>query len=147
MSPSAAALAAAGKATADPSRVAQVAQAAQAYGQTRETTSDPRAQHADVFARAVRALRAARDGTATDGISRSKILLDNEKLWRHIAAENADPGSPLPAETRANLVSLADFVLRHSQKVRTEGAPLDPLIQVNHRMYAGLIGHTPDSRP
>lgn len=113
------------------------------YGAATETTASPREQQRDVFIRSVHALRRAR--AEDDPAATARTLCDNEKLWMHIASESADPGSPLPPDMRANLVSLASFVLGQTERARRDPAALDALIEINHRMAAGLMQTGPDA--
>ncbi len=64
----------------------------------------------------------------------------NRKLWRTLAADCLDDRNQLPQQLRANIVSLSLFVTRYSKDVTRNGAPLDPLIDINRTIMQGLQG-------
>ncbi len=49
-----------------------------------------------------------------------------------------DEGNRLPKELRAQIVSLSLWVSKYSGEVMRDGAPLDPLIDVNRSIMQGL---------
>lgn len=65
----------------------------------------------------------------------------NWRLWTIIQSELLDPRCPLPAEIRSNVLSLANFVDKHSVEViaRPEAGKLDVLVSVNRELAAGLL--------
>lgn len=64
----------------------------------------------------------------------------NNELWTILAMDLAQPGNRLPAETRAGLISLAGFALRHGQAVLNGRGRIEPLIEVNVSIMKGLRG-------
>lgn len=64
----------------------------------------------------------------------------NRKMWRTLAADCLDDRNQLPQQLRANIVSLSLFVTRYSKDVPRNGAPLDPLIDINRTIMQGLQG-------
>lgn len=64
----------------------------------------------------------------------------NRKMWRTLAADCLDDRNQLPQQLRANIVSLSLFVTRYSKDVTRNGAPLDPLIDINRTIMQGLQG-------
>ena len=62
----------------------------------------------------------------------------NRRLWRTLADDCLDDRNQLPKDVRAKIVSLSLWVTKYSKKVTREGAPIDPLIQVNRTIMQGL---------
>jgi flagellar biosynthesis regulator FlaF len=91
-----------------------------------------RAQEADVFHRAIGALRSARDGTPID---RVRALADNRRLWTSVADLMHDPLSTLPAPLRAQIVSVGLAVQR---EMDNEEPNFGFLISINENIAAGL---------
>ncbi len=64
----------------------------------------------------------------------------NKRLWRTLATDCLDDGNRLPADVRAKIVSLSLWVTKYSRRVTREGAPVQPLIEVNRTIMQGLQG-------
>jgi flagellar biosynthesis activator protein FlaF len=62
----------------------------------------------------------------------------NRRLWSMLAGDCMSAGNQLPKELRAQIVSLAIWVSKYSSDVTQQGAPLDPLIDVNRNIMQGL---------
>lgn len=64
----------------------------------------------------------------------------NWRLWTILQAELLDPDCPLSDAVRANVLSLAQFVDRHTLDVLTQPQPekLDVLISINRELAGGL---------
>jgi flagellar biosynthesis activator protein FlaF len=62
----------------------------------------------------------------------------NRRLWSMLAGDCMSEGNQLPKELRAQIVSLAIWVSKYSSDVTQQGAPLDPLIDVNRNIMQGL---------
>jgi flagellar biosynthesis regulator FlaF len=93
-----------------------------------------REQEADVFRRAIGALRAAR---AADAISQARALADNRRLWMMVVDLVRDPANRLPVELRAAIASVGLAVQREMDNERPD---FDFLIAVNENIAAGLGG-------
>jgi flagellar protein FlaF len=106
-------------------------QAARAY-QAASSHRSRRAQEADVFRRAIGALKAARDAGP---ITRVRALADNRRLWLAVNDLMHDPASALPAELRASIVSVGVVVQREMDR---DAPNFDFLISVNEHIAAGL---------
>lgn len=89
----------------------------------------------DAFSQVTRMLR---------GPDRIMAVCRNNELWTILAIDLAQPGNRLPAETRAGLISLAGFAIRHGQAVLNGGAGIEPLIEVNVSVMKGLRGQVPE---
>lgn len=64
----------------------------------------------------------------------------NNQLWTVLAADLAEPGNALPDQTKAGLLSLAIFTIKQGQKILSDGASPESLIEINMRMMKGLRG-------
>ncbi|HEY1615337.1 MAG TPA: flagellar biosynthesis regulator FlaF [Rhizomicrobium sp.] len=62
----------------------------------------------------------------------------NKRLWRTLATDCLDDGNRLPADLRARIVSLSLWVTKYSRRVTREGAPVQPLIEINRTIMQGL---------
>jgi flagellar protein FlaF len=82
-------------------------------------------------------IRAKETGRADVG-ALAKALHDNRRLWSTLLTDCARPENKLPGDTRAQIISLAIFVDRHSSAVMRDGADLDALIDINKAMMDGL---------
>ena len=94
-----------------------------------------REREADVFRRAIGALRAARDAGP---IPRVRALADNRRLWLAVNDLMHDPASVLPTELRASIASVGHAVQREMDR---ESPNFDFLISVNENIAAGLSDH------
>jgi flagellar protein FlaF len=111
----------------------------QAYQNTQRITEDSRSAEYRLFGQVTGALiDAQKTGPA------AAPLVDavdwNKKLWRTLAADCMDDRNQLPQEVRAKIVSLSLWIAKYSRQVTRNGAPLDPLIEVNRNMMQGLKG-------
>src|SRR6266487_1784861 len=88
-----------------------VNQAARAY-ETASTHRSQREQEADVFLRAIGALKAARD---SGPIPRVQAIADNHRLWMTVADLMRDPLNSLPQELRAEIISVGLTVQREME--------------------------------
>jgi len=105
--------------------------AARAY-ESASVKRSQRAQEADVFHRAIGALRAARDGSPT---ARVRALADNRRLWIAVSDLMRDPASTLPPPLRAQIISVGLSVQR---EMDNDEPNLDFLIAINENIAAGL---------
>lgn len=65
----------------------------------------------------------------------------NWRLWTILQAELLNPQSPVPADVRDNVLSLARFIDGRMLDFIAEPKPakLDPLIAINRELAAGLF--------
>lgn len=77
-----------------------------AYGNAAALRSQ-RDQDAEIFRRVSASLR-----TASDDMGRTRALADARRLWQTVLAANHDPLNPLPVPLRAQIISVANTVLR-----------------------------------
>jgi flagellar protein FlaF len=91
-----------------------------------------REQEADVFRRAIGALKRARD---TESVERTRALADNRRLWLAVNDLMRDPRNALPEQLRASIVSVGLAVQREMDR----SAPnFDFLISINEHIAEGL---------
>ena len=62
----------------------------------------------------------------------------NRRLWSTLAVDCIDEGNRLPKQLRAQIISLSLWVTKYSSEVMHQGAPLDPLIDINRTIMQGL---------
>jgi len=62
----------------------------------------------------------------------------NRRLWSTLAVDCLEESNRLPKDLRARIVSLSLWVSKYSGEVMREGAPLDPLIDINRTIMQGL---------
>lgn len=106
-------------------------QATRAY-EAAATHRSQREQEADVFRRAIGALKAARHGNA---LQRVRALADNRRLWMTVHDLMRDAHNTLPAELRAAIVSVGLTVQR---EMDLDSPNFDFLIEINENFAAGL---------
>ena len=68
-------------------------------------------------------------------------VADNQRLWGALAEDLMSDANRLPAPLRAQLISLAEFVRRHSLAVLGGRAKLSALIDINTAIMKGLRGN------
>ncbi len=111
--------------------------AANAYGAIIRQTESARDIEYRVFERVTAALEAALPAE-THFTRRIVAVHDNRALWQTLACDLADDDNGLPPELRANLIGLAIWVTRESDRVIIQSASLRDLIDINHTIMQGL---------
>jgi flagellar protein FlaF len=110
----------------------------QAYQQAAQRAESPREIEYRLFGQVTRALMDAAELGAGE-IGRRMDALDwNRRLWSVLAADCAHPANQLPAQIRANIISLSLWVNRHTTAIMRNEAEFGPLIDVNKLMMQGL---------
>jgi len=94
----------------------------------------------DLFARVTRRLTLAWRARRVDFPALVAALHENDRLWRTLAVDVADPGNALPASLRAQLFYLHEFTAAHSRKIVDDGASAEVLIDINTAIMRGLRG-------
>lgn len=117
-----------------------------AYKEVERNTLEGRALEAMVLNKAALALVAVRNAwTAPDCMQQlDHALRYNQKLWTLFQVEWTREDNPLPADLRANLLSLSAFVDRRTIETMATPSPekLDVLISINQNIAAGLRGNS-----
>jgi len=110
----------------------------QAYQKTQRSTEHPRDTQYRLFAQVTHALIDANK----HGRSNVPVFVDaldwNRRLWSTLASDCASEGNRLPEALRAQIISLSLWVSRFSSEAAGTGASLEPLIDVNKSIMAGL---------
>jgi flagellar biosynthesis activator protein FlaF len=110
-----------------------------AYRDTQRVTENPRATEYRLFGQVTGALINAQKAGVAGG-PLAEAVDWNRTLWRTLAADCMDDRNALTHDVRAKIVSLSLWVTKYSKQVTREGAPLDPLIEVNRTIMQGLQG-------
>lgn len=114
------------------------------YRNVPSADSDPRQIESWALTETALRMRAAQTGPdGPTAILQATRL--NWRLWTMIQANLVQPDSPIPDETRLNLLSLSNFVDRRSAEIIAEPAPdkLDILIRINQQIAGGLMTPPP----
>ncbi|MDB5444585.1 MAG: flagellar FlaF family protein [Phenylobacterium sp.] len=110
----------------------------QAYQQAAARAESPRDIEYRLFGQVTRALMTASEAEAAEIGARMDALDWNRRLWSVLAADCASPGNQLPAQVRANIISLSLWVNRHTSAIMRNEAEFSALIDVNKMMMQGL---------
>jgi flagellar protein FlaF len=62
----------------------------------------------------------------------------NRRMWSTLATDCSNPDNRLAATVRAQIISLSLWVSRYSSEAIQQGTSLEPLIDVNKSIMAGL---------
>jgi len=73
-----------------------------------------------------------------DDRRRLKALGKNHELWSLLVKDLARSGNALPAGLKQQLVALGVWSMQYSVKAMCERLPVEPLIEVNSNVVAGL---------
>ncbi len=92
------------------------------------------------FARVTSSLKAVDPEDRLAFAAKAQAVYDNQRLWSLLASDLRQDGNRLPIELRAQLLSLANFVQKHSHAVLNGREDLEPLIDINTSIMRGLRG-------
>ncbi len=67
-------------------------------------------------------------------------VADNQRLWGTLSEDLMHDANALPVPLRAQLVSLAEFVRKHTLRVLAGRASIAPLVDINTSIMRGLRG-------
>jgi flagellar protein FlaF len=110
----------------------------QAYQKAQRSTEHPRETEYRLFAQVTQALIEA-NKTGRGNPAQFVDALDwNRRLWSALAIDCSSKGNQLPDTLRAQIISLSLWVSRFSSDAAGSGASLEPLIEVNKSIMAGL---------
>jgi flagellar protein FlaF len=108
-----------------------------AYQKAQVAVENPRIIEYRLFGQITGALMDAKSSGAK-GVPLVDVIDRNRRLWSMLAGDCMSDGNQLPKELRAQIVSLAIWVSKYSADVMQQGAPLDPLIDINRNIMQGL---------
>jgi flagellar protein FlaF len=116
------------------------AQARSGYAAATAPTRTERDTEYALFARITHRMRSVDEADRTAFPKLAAAVCDNQRLWGALAVDLLDDGNALPVPLRAQLVSLAEFVRRHSLAILAGNASVAPLIDINTAIMKGLRG-------
>src|SRR6188472_3367279 len=93
-----------------------------------------------LFAQITARLKAVEESDRTSFPVLARAVTDNQRLWATLAEDLMGDANRLPVPLRAQLISLAEFVRKHSLAVLGGRARLAPLIDINTAIMKGLRG-------
>jgi flagellar protein FlaF len=109
-----------------------------AYQQVAQRAETPRDAEYRLFAQVTRALIEIKS-TPRDQVRAWADTLDwNRRLWTTLARDCGRDNNALPEATRAQIISIAMWVRRHTSAVLRREEDIDALIDVNRSMMQGL---------
>lgn len=124
---------------------------ANAYRQTVRETEDPKKIERRLFASITTMMETHKNAMATRDIDAQSKLRDalakNRNLWSALLKDAAQDANRLPEATRAQIISIAMFVNRHTVGVLKGEKSIEPLISVNRTILAGLRAQDPNRAP
>jgi flagellar biosynthesis activator protein FlaF len=112
----------------------------QAYAHTQKASMSPREIEAMAFTKAALMLEDAKKNL-DDYDNYAAALKFNQLLWTIIQADVVDKENKLPAQLKANILSLSIFVDKQTIKALadTKARHLDTLININKNLAEGLM--------
>ncbi|QQR40267.1 flagellar biosynthesis regulator FlaF [Devosia rhizoryzae] len=119
-------------------------QAAVAYQATAKTVETPRDREAALLIKSAATMQNLRDNWPTDFEVLRNGLTFNRKLWTIFMSSVTREDNPLSAPVRQNIANLGMFILNETREILLDPvAPnrLDPLININRQLAAGLRGN------
>ncbi|MGN6422521.1 MAG: flagellar biosynthesis regulator FlaF [Asticcacaulis sp.] len=110
-----------------------------AYQTTAARAEDPRQTEYRLFGQVTRALMEAEKLDRMQIRERMDALDWNRRMWSMFASDCASDGNKLPAQIRANIISLSIWVNKHTSLVMRSKEEIAPLIDVNRIIMQGLL--------
>jgi flagellar biosynthesis activator protein FlaF len=114
--------------------------ASAAYGQANTAQKTPRAAEYDVIARITSRLRTAVETSPRNFAMLAEAMHENSRLWTEFAIDLAGTGNGLPQTLRVQLLQIAQFTLRHTDKVLSGQEDPAVLVDINLAILRGLSG-------
>jgi len=93
-----------------------------------------------IFARVTHRMKVVDETDRTAFPALAGAVCDNQRLWSTLAADLMSDHNLLPVALRAQLISLSEFVRKHSMAVLGGRASVVPLIDINTAIMRGLRG-------
>ncbi len=109
----------------------------QAYQRAATQGDNPRELEYRAFGVVTASLVRAKEAEAARG-ALAEALDANRKLWNLLSADCSTSQNQLPTPLRAQIISLALWVSKHSSDVLRGAGEIDALIDVNRTMMEGL---------
>lgn len=108
-----------------------------AYQSAQTASEDPRSREYRLFIQVTAQLERAAEQEEINGTV-GLALHDNRRLWNALMEDLSGEGNLLPKPLKAQLISLGIWVNRHCSLVLRGEAQVQPLIDVNRMIIAGL---------
>ena len=115
-----------------------------AYQRSAERIESPVDREIRAFTRVITKLEAC---DRSNPLSFIPAVHENDRLWTILQAELASPDNALPAQLRANLLALSLWAQRHGAAAIDGKADIQPLIDVNKDIVAGLMAQRRNAIP
>ncbi len=115
-----------------------------AYQTAQRNTENPRHTEYRLFALVTRALIDSKDRP----LAEVAMAVDwNRRLWMALQADLVHKDNRLPERLKAQLISIAIWVSKHSTKILRHQGAVQPLITVNRSIMEGLAMSVDAGRP
>ncbi len=111
-----------------------------AYAAPQPTLRSPRSIECDLMTRITARLVSAHNQGKEGFNALVSALHDNRKLWILFASEVAEDGNGLSEPLRVQILSLAQFTVRHTSLILEGKEDAQPLIDINTAIIRGLSG-------
>lgn len=116
------------------------AQARSGYAASARPIRTQRGTEYALFAKVTHALKAVDEADKAAFPALARAVLENQRVWGTLTEDLMGEANALPVALRAQLISLAEFVRKHSLAVLGGRARLAPLIDINTAIMKGLRG-------
>lgn len=113
-----------------------------AYQQAAKRAESPRESEWRAFQSVTAALMRALQAGQSQSFALTEAINDNRRLWAVLADDCAQPDNQLPEALRAQIISLALWVNRHSREAVGNVALVQDLVDVNRAIMEGLSGRS-----
>lgn len=111
-----------------------------AYKETMKATSDPKEIEHKVLQRITSRLEEYKDNKGFMDINNDMrdALWENQQLWNALLIDLVSPENKFPKELRAQMISLAHFVDKHTAEILKGKETPSLLIEINRSIMAGI---------
>lgn len=115
------------------------------YSNVPAPTSDPRQVEGWALTETALRMKAAQQQQPENESALLLAVRTNWRLWTIFQASLLEPDCPLPSDLRSNILSLANFVDKHTAGILADPTPakLDILIRINRELAGGLLTPPP----
>ncbi len=110
------------------------------YANPNMAQKSARSAEYDVISRITSRLRTASRNAEKNYPALVTALDENRRLWIALASDVANPENSLPRALKAEILSLAQFTLRHTTAILTGDEQPDVLVEINLAILRGLAG-------
>lgn len=117
---------------------------AAAYQTTAKTVESPREREAALLIKAAASIQSVRDNWLDDAEALKTALTFNRKLWTIFMTSVTREDNALSTPIRQNIANLGIYILNETREILLDPVSptrLDPLININRQLAAGLRGN------